>query len=509
MNIEVKIFSCNWETYKKVYIDAITRAYKSEEIEIVTDNIKVTLIKLDGNTIQSQRRPSGEHSRTILVYDNNILKYIIGFSNTGYDEDRRIESEQINNDYEYGNDNWHSNSYLCQGINKIFSCYYDNKKIYPGVKLFFYLLDTKVKPYPSNLSNLINYRKLATIGFDILNLDEISFQKFKELGFSLEESYSDIKYISFNKFSNDIAFLSRKNAGNMPSYLKCIDLDFKLEENENFDEEKFDDKRNEKYIYTFKTLGAEAYDSFLTMWTLHKLAKNENKNLEFAFAKEKWNFRLGQKNIRYTTDFPSPITSLFNKIGLDIKYETSDEVRQQFERENYQYKQAKRKQKLRNQELFKNNMRMKGVQTKCYLCGCEIENILEAAHLWGVHEIKKASKRDINIIVSNPNMTDLIDKNNPHHQELFYKKYVLANSGDNGVWLCSNHHGLFDNNYYCFESTNGKVIIKFNATEESKEFFNSITHSQTLPKEILTSKTKIFLTKREELFKQKLNTKKV
>ena len=37
---------------------------------------------------------------------------------------------------------------------------------------------------------------------------------------------------------------------------------------------------NLEYIYTFKTLSAEGYDSFITMWTLEVLAKAENKNIK-------------------------------------------------------------------------------------------------------------------------------------------------------------------------------------------------------------------------------------
>lgn len=172
----------------------------------------------------------------------------------------------------------------------------------------------------------------------------------------------------------------------------------------------------------------------------------------------------------------------------------------QFEREKNQYEKAKSNNILRNQELFKNNIRQKGIQTKCYLCGCEIEHILEAAHLWGVGDIKNTTSGEINAIISKPEMKDLIDKNNEHYNEPFYKKYVLANSGDNGVWLCSNHHGLFDGNYYCFDSKDGKILIRLDATEESKMFFDLITYNDKLPDEVLTPRTKTFLSKRQELF---------
>ena len=186
------------------------------------------------------------------------------------------------------------------------------------------------------------------------------------------------------------------------------------------------------------------------MWTLMVLAKEEDKDLEFQFGTQLYHLSEGKDNYKQSTGFTGPILNLIKKAKLEIKYETSEEILHQFEREKNQYETAKANNILRNQELFKNNMRQKGIQTKCYLCGCEIENILEAAHLWGVAEIKKASIDTINQILKNPEMNKLIDQKNKHYNEQFYKRYVLANSGDNGIWLCSNHHGLFDSNYFCF-----------------------------------------------------------
>lgn len=102
-------------------------------------------------------------------------------------------------------------------------------------------------------------------------------------------------------------------------------------------------------------------------------------------------------------------------------------------------------------------------------------------------------------------MQDLIDQENEHKSEQFYKKYVLANSGDNGIWLCSNHHGLFDSNFYCFDSDTGKVLVKLDASEYDKAFFDLFTSKKTLPEEILSDKTKTFLSKRQDLFNS-LNT---
>lgn len=508
MDILVKIFECNWQTYKKYYKDIVARAFKADNKQLRVTNISVELIKLEGDTIQSQRRPSGPHTRKIDIYINGRLTYIIGLSNTGFDEDKRIEAEKNGGKYIYGNSDWHSNTYLCQGINKIFDYYIDRKKEDKIVKLFFYLLDTKEKAYPSNLSNVLNYRKLATLGFKILNLEQINFDCFSSLGFSQLESYRGIEYTSFLKFANDIQEISRKKSGNIPAYLRCVDDEFRIgdeDEVSNLDDDSPAKSNNTRYIYTFKTLGAEAYDSFLTMWTLYVLAQKEHKMLEFLFAPEKWNFRLGQGDVKITKDFPSTITKLFEKLELDIKYENSLEVLQDLQRENTQYAVAKKKNILRNQELFKNNLRQKGIATKCYLCGCEIENILQAAHLWSLADIKNSEASLINKIYSEEPFSKMLsDCQIDHKNDTFLKKYLLANSGDNGIWLCSNHHGLFDNHFFCFDSTDGKILVDINnMSKDDISFFNKITSKTGLPKEVLSESTKTFLRQRFYIYNQR------
>ena len=505
MKIVARIFNANIETYKKIYVDAIKRAYKKDGININPNQIQLEIENIPGTTTIHSQRSNDRHSRTIKVLEDDEIKYIIGVSNTNYDEDTKKEKELLGEVYDkYGGDQYHANTYLIQGINRIFDYYFDVKNENKNVKLYFYLLDID-RTYPHNLFNLMIYRKLATIGFEVLNIDKVSFKEYEQLGFSLQEGIKDISYISFNKFYNDLIFISKGNSFNVPSYLKCVDYDYDISKENDYDtEEGFVNYSSTKqlYIYTFKTLGAQQYDSLLTMWTLTILANNEHKQLKFMFAPEKYNFRLGQDIPKFTEGFTKPVNELIERLGLDRNYETTDEVLQQLNRETNQYETAKSKNILRNQELFKNNLRKKGIQTKCYLCGCEIENILEAAHLWGVADIRKSSNEEINEVLSKDYMKDLIDLENTHHNEQFYKKYILANSGDNGVWLCSNHHGLFDSNFYCFDSSEGKILFKLSATEEDKLFFNLITSNDKLPKEILTDKTKEFLSKRQELFEK-------
>ncbi len=483
MDILVKMYSSNWNTYKKHFIKATILAFKKDGIDVDKKDINYKLIYIPGDTIQKQRNGSTEHSRTMRVYADGVIKYVIGLSNTNYDEDKRIEAEKTGAKYKYGAHNFHSNTYLNQGINKILTTFFIERKNNNNVKLFFYLLDTK-QSYCSNLSNILNYRKLSTLGFDILNINEVDKSGWERFGFDYKEGKS-ISYSSFNKFLNDMSFVASKNSGNIPAYIKCIE-----EEVENKDGNIV--STITKYIYTFKGLGAEAYDCFLIMWTLIILAQKENKVLEFLFAPEKYNFRIGQEHPRFTQNIPVTITKLFKDVGVNVKYETTEEVLQQLERENSQYEIAKKTNTLRNQEMFKNNLRAKGIQTKCYLCGCEVESILEAAHLWGVAEIKNATTNRINNAINEETMSNVIDRDSKYSNEIFYKRYMLANSGHNGVWLCSNHHGMFDSHHFIFNSENGELIVtKLDSTTIS--YLDETIKYKSLDPGILSPETKTFL----------------
>ena len=267
-SIIVKVYSCNKLTYKNIYVDAVIKAYQKNNIIIDKNIIKMQIIDLSDNgtkEIQQQRSPSGEHCRIMQVFEDGELKYLIGVTNTNYDEDVRAERQQTGRQNKYGSDDYHANTYLLQGSNKIFSRYFELKKEHSNLQLYFYLLDTE-QSYPHNKFNLCSYRMLSTLGFEVLNIDKISFDEFKEYGFKPNANYSNIAYPSFNKLMNDKLAISKRNKGNIPAYLKCI-------------ETILDDGTisTEKYIYTFKALGAQAYDCFLTIWTLYKLAKLEGK----------------------------------------------------------------------------------------------------------------------------------------------------------------------------------------------------------------------------------------
>ena len=100
------------------------------------------------------------------------------------------------------------------------------------------------------------------------------------------------------------------------------------------------------------------------------------------------------------------------------------------------YISAKNRKDPRNQSLFRNNIRKKGIPTSCVICGNDNPSVLKAAHLWEVSSIKNADANTINNFININNLFDLIDQTSSHKNELFFKKYCLTNSGDNGIWLC-------------------------------------------------------------------------
>ena len=86
---------------------------------------------------------------------------------------------------------------------------------------------------------------------------------------------------------------------------------------------------------------------------------------------------------------------------------------------------------------------------KCAMCDCAIPEIIQGAHIWEVSSIRKDK---------------FLSK---------AEKYQNSVSGDNGIWLCSNHHKLFDENIIRITPTGD---IEFNTElEENLIYLKDIT----------------------------------
>ncbi|HHT67144.1 MAG TPA: hypothetical protein GX010_02845 [Erysipelotrichaceae bacterium] len=105
--------------------------------------------------------------------------------------------------------------------------------------------------------------------------------------------------------------------------------------------------------------------------------------------------------------------------------------------------------RLRSPKFIYNLLSKYGGEKRCILCGCKIDSIIQAAHIYPVASIRKRKDLDDDI------------------------KFSLAIDKDNGIWLCENHHKLFDKNIIWFEE--GKLCVSKSIDDEDVAFVKQIT----------------------------------
>lgn len=96
---------------------------------------------------------------------------------------------------------------------------------------------------------------------------------------------------------------------------------------------------------------------------------------------------------------------------------------------------------------------------RCVLCGCPIQEIVQGAHVWNVADIKRSNLKDDD-------------------------KFNAATNGNNGLWLCQNHHKLFDSNLIMIDHS-GCIRIPDTIDNNSAKFIKDITLERHLGDNIL------------------------
>jgi hypothetical protein len=110
---------------------------------------------------------------------------------------------------------------------------------------------------------------------------------------------------------------------------------------------------------------------------------------------------------------------------------------------------------------------------KCALCDCEIPQIIQGAHIWPVANIK---------------VDDSINQD---------EKLSHAINGDNGLWLCSNHHKLLDTNIIRLFN-DSSVKIKTTLSDSQRNYLNEVTTVKEIPNDIVNENFVEYLTKRNQ-----------
>lgn len=104
----------------------------------------------------------------------------------------------------------------------------------------------------------------------------------------------------------------------------------------------------------------------------------------------------------------------------------------------------------------------------CALCGCTIPDIIQGAHIWPVASIRAAKSISLD------------------------DKVRYATDGDNGLWLCENHHKLFDRNIIAIMS-DGSVKYNHRLSTAHIPYLHTLTENTQLPSMYLNDNFKHYV----------------
>lgn len=287
-----------------------------------------------------------------------------------------------------------------QTVAPAYNIYYqsnvDNKELY------YYFLGTGAKfetPY------LISaYRQMLTIGFVFLNPENIT---------TIVSPYSSVDDLISSRKIN-----TSKNKGNKASYIT---------------------KATSKEIEIYgKTYGANKYAAAMLGFTAACLIKSTDYHITF--------YEIIEGDLKH---LPKSCKKTLGLLG-DVEIISTDI---EFQRDKEQHTGNLRS------PLYIAHLFDRIGPKKCALCSCEIQEIIQGAHIWPINVIKKQALT-------------------------FDEKFSHAVSGDNGMWLCQNHHKLFDESIIRF-SLDGSIL--YNTTNETNQkYLYKITDVESIPSNYLS-----------------------
>lgn len=202
-----------------------------------------------------------------------------------------------------------------------------------------------------------------------------------------------------------------------------------------------------------KTYGANKYETTLLCLAIHEIT---------SYSMELYEIQEGSLR-----QLPRDARNVVLSLGIDVI--TSDLIleRAEFEKND----------SLRSPTYIYNLLEKLG-EKKCSFCNCEIPQIVQGAHIWNVASIKKTN--NINLET----------------------KIQYAIDGDNGLWLCNNHHKLFDINML-YIMPDGRLKFKTNIEASHERYLRDSTVNHRLLNHVLTPKFIEYLGKRNRLIDER------
>lgn len=212
-------------------------------------------------------------------------------------------------------------------------------------------------------------------------------------------------------------------------------------------------KTSDKIQIYAKTFGASKYESTLLAVAVSHIA---DRPVDL--------FNICEQDLK---TLPQPSVNTIRTLGNITIHNTSLYL------ERHEYLQQTDRTVLRSPSYLYNLFSRLGTK-RCALCGCEIPEIIQGAHIWGVSQISRT-----------PGLDD-------------ETKFTHATCGHNGLWLCQNHHKLFDSNIVLLDNE-GYVRIKDNLTAGDTTFIRNTTFRTSIDSRFLSEEFKSYLAKRNEM----------
>lgn len=214
----------------------------------------------------------------------------------------------------------------------------------------------------------------------------------------------------------------------------------------------FISKTGESIQIYAKTYGASKYESTLFGVALSRIA---DRPIEL--------FNICEQDLK---ELPQSSQTTLKALGNITMHDTSMTL------EKNEYLTQQDKTILRSPTYVYNLLNRIG-NKHCALCDCEIPEIIQGAHIWGVAEIAR-------------------------HEELTdEQKFEHAISGHNGLWLCQNHHKLFDSDLLLIDN-DGHIHVSNTLHDTAIQYIYEITKTKSLQEKTMSDRFKYYLGMRNE-----------
>ncbi len=321
------------------------------------------------------------------------------------------------------------NSYL-QSVPTAFGIYL-SESIKTNKRCQFCLYFTPFRGENQTRYHQMMYRLLTSMGVNFVNADE------GLRGLKLQ-SYSGVRELIIDRESN-----RSRNSGNQSSYIT--------------------DEGTSYNVYG-KTFGANQKETTMLCLALCRIT---DKPIRL--------FQISDNDSEYLSDTDIESIKLFAKNFGKTSIEILDDTYEFTEDDEKTYVATPADESLRSPRFIFNLLEKTHGHKCCSLCHCEIESIIQGAHIYPVYAIKKR--------------VDLT----------FSEKLRMATDKNNGIWLCENHHKLFDRGLIRFEK--GKLQVMPKLSQNDVVFVNTISPCKEIESEYYTHAMEEYFEKRDVFYR--------